>query len=60
MSDGAAISELAVLVNVEFQKTEFNEGLDEFVELEHITKNLNGKIDKPKIRETFRQRINDS
>ena len=33
MSDGAAISELAVLVNVEFQKTEFNEGLDEFVEL---------------------------
>jgi long-chain acyl-CoA synthetase len=34
--------------------------IDEFVELEHITKNLNGKIDKPKIRETFRQRINDS
>ncbi len=33
MSDEAIISELAVLVNIEFQKTEFNEGLDEFVEL---------------------------
>lgn len=33
MSDEAAISERAVLVNIEFQKTEFNEGLDEFVEL---------------------------
>jgi len=33
LSDEAAISERAVLVNIEFQKTEFNEGLDEFVEL---------------------------
>ena len=33
MRDEAIISELAVLVNIEFQKTEFNEGLDEFVEL---------------------------
>ena len=33
MSNEAIISELAVLVNIEFQKTEFNEGLDEFVEL---------------------------
>ncbi|MEE8234197.1 MAG: ribosome rescue GTPase HflX [Gammaproteobacteria bacterium] len=33
MSDEAIISELAVLVNIEFQKTKFNEGLDEFVEL---------------------------
>jgi len=31
--DGAVISELAVLVNIEFQKIEFNERLDEFVEL---------------------------
>lgn len=33
MSDGAAISELVVLVNINFQNTEFNEGLDEFIEL---------------------------
>ncbi len=33
MSDEAAISELAVLVNIDFKNTEFNEGLDEFIEL---------------------------
>ncbi|MFT5425799.1 MAG: GTP-binding protein HflX [Gammaproteobacteria bacterium] len=33
MSDEAANSELAVLVNINFQNTEFNEGLDEFIEL---------------------------
>lgn len=33
MSDEAAISEFAVLVNIDFQNTEFNEGLDEFIEL---------------------------
>ena len=33
MTDELAISELAVLVNIDFQNTEFNEGLDEFIEL---------------------------
>ena len=33
MTDEAAISELAILVNIDFQNTEFNEGLDEFIEL---------------------------
>ena len=33
MSDDVAISELAVLVNINFQHTEFNEGLEEFIEL---------------------------
>ncbi len=33
MTDEAAINELAVLVNIDFQNTEFNEGLDEFIEL---------------------------
>ncbi len=33
MTDAAAISELAVLVNIDFQNTEFNEGLEEFIEL---------------------------
>jgi len=33
LTDAAAISELAVLVNIDFQNTEFNEGLEEFIEL---------------------------
>jgi len=33
LTDEAAISELAVLVNIDFQNTEFNEGLEEFIEL---------------------------
>ena len=33
MTDEAAINELAVLVNIDFKNTEFNEGLDEFIEL---------------------------
>jgi GTP-binding protein HflX len=33
LTDEAAINELAVLVNIDFQNTEFNEGLDEFIEL---------------------------
>ncbi len=33
MTDEAAISELAILVNIDFQNTKFNEGLDEFIEL---------------------------
>jgi GTPase len=33
LTDEVAISELAVLVNIDFQNTEFNEGLDEFIEL---------------------------
>jgi GTPase len=33
LTDEAAISERAVLVNIDFQNIEFNEGLDEFIEL---------------------------
>ena len=33
MTDEAANSERAVLVNIDFQHTEFNEGLEEFIEL---------------------------
>jgi len=33
LTDEAAISEFAVLVNIDFQNTEFNEGLEEFIEL---------------------------
>ena len=33
MTDEVANNELAVLVNIDFQNTEFNEGLDEFIEL---------------------------
>jgi len=33
LTNEVAISELAVLVNIDFQNTEFNEGFDEFIEL---------------------------
>jgi len=33
LTDEVANNELAVLVNIDFQNTEFNEGLDEFIEL---------------------------
>ena len=33
MTDEVAICELAVLVNIDFQNTKFNEGFDEFIEL---------------------------
>jgi long-chain acyl-CoA synthetase len=37
-----------------------NYNVDEFIGLNEIPKNLNGKVDKPKIRQTFSQKINDS
>ncbi|MEW6044785.1 MAG: class I adenylate-forming enzyme family protein [Thermoproteota archaeon] len=37
-----------------------NYNIDEFINLDEIPKNLNGKVDKPKIRQMFSQKINDS
>lgn len=42
------------------EKLGINYNIDEFIFFNEIPKNLNGKIDKPKIRETFSQKINDS
>ena len=42
------------------EKLGLNYNIDEFIFFNEIPKNLNGKIDKPKIREMFSQKINDS
>lgn len=42
------------------EKLGINYNVDKFIFFNEIPKNLNGKIDKPKIREMFSQKINDS
>ena len=42
------------------EKLGMSYSIDEFTYLKEIPKNLNGKIDKLKIRQVFGQKINDS
>ena len=56
--------------NIEFDQKQINKKIveelgksyhiDQFIKLGKIPKNLNGKVDKPKIRETYELKINAS